>query len=402
MTKPEDRGEATTTIEPMLVSETSPHRPSLNDKVLALVAASISLDKSLPKEVVAALADLVRSMNCYYSNLIEGHDTHPVDIERALRADDSAEPRKRDLQQEARSHIAVQKWIDEGGLAGRAATADGVREVHRRFCEKLPDSLLWIENRDAGEPIRVEPGRWRETDVEVGRHRAVSPGAVERFMGRFQDVYARLGKHESILAVAAAHHRLLWIHPFTDGNGRVARLLSHAMLRDAIGARGIWSIARGLARNEQIYKDHLEDCDQQRRGDLDGRGNLTEAALAKFTEFFLDICLDQVRFMAGLIQPDDLAHRVHRWALAEIAADRLPRRSERVLERLLTRGTLDRSDVAGLLGTSDRSARRVTSSLMERKVVLADPSPRSPLRVGFPAAVASRWLPGLFPEAPTE
>lgn len=89
-------------------------------------------------------------MNCYFSNLIEGHDTHPVDIERALHADDSKEPRKRDLQLEARSHIAVQSWIDSGGLKGRAATAEGISEIHRRFCEELPDSLLAIENPDSG------------------------------------------------------------------------------------------------------------------------------------------------------------------------------------------------------------------------------------------------------------
>ncbi len=115
-----------------------------------MVAASTRLDQSLPKGSAAGLADLVRSMNCYYSNLIEGHDTHPVDIERALRADYSNEPRKRDLQLEARSHIAVQSWIDAGGLKGRAATADGVREIHRRFCEDLPESLLTVENPDTG------------------------------------------------------------------------------------------------------------------------------------------------------------------------------------------------------------------------------------------------------------
>ncbi len=43
-------------------------------------------------------------MNCYYSNLIEGHDTHPVDIERALRHDYSDDPRTRNLQLEAAAH----------------------------------------------------------------------------------------------------------------------------------------------------------------------------------------------------------------------------------------------------------------------------------------------------------
>ena len=401
MTAPKDRDEAVSEMEPMRISEAAPSRSSLNDRALELVAASARLDQSLPTEVAGALAALVRSMNCYYSNLIEGHNTHPVDIERALLADYSTEPRKRDLQLEACSHIAVQSWIDDGGLAGRAATADGVREIHRRFCAELPESLLWSETPDSGKKTRVEPGRWRESDVKVGRHVAVSPGAIERFMARFETVYARLGKSESILAVAAAHHRLLWIHPFADGNGRVARLMSYAMLQDAITTTGIWSIARGLARHEQAYKDHLEYCDRPRRGDLDGRGALSEAALVAFTAFFLDTCLDQVNFMSRLIRPDLLAGRVMGWATNEAKADRLPSRSEWVLDKLLARGTLDRGEVAGLLGVSERTSRRVTSALLDLKVVVSD-SPRSPLRLGFPATVAHHWLPGLFPEAPID
>ena len=36
-------------------------------------------------------------MNCYYSNLIEGHNTHPIDIQRALFGEQSRDPKKRDL-----------------------------------------------------------------------------------------------------------------------------------------------------------------------------------------------------------------------------------------------------------------------------------------------------------------
>ena len=401
MSQPVDCGEDTSLMEPMLLGESSPRRVALADKALELVTASTRLDGTLPRGVAGCLAGLVRSMNCYYSNLIEGHDTHPVDIERALRADYSAEPRKRDLQLEARSHIAVQAWIDGGSLAGRASTAAAIREIHTRFCGELPESLLTVGDIGTGGGIRVVPGSWRVTDVAVGRHRAVSPGAVERFMERFEAVYAHLGKMETILAVAAAHHRLLWIHPFADGNGRVARLVSYAMLRDSIGASGIWSIARGLARREVDYKDQLEDCDQPRRSDIDVRGTLGEGALADFVELFLDICLDQVSFMERLVQPAALTGRVIRWAEEEMAAGRLAPRSDRLLEALLLRGEFERGDVERLLSVSERTARRTTSSLLEAGALVAD-SPRAPLRLGFPVKAAYRWLPGLFPDLPSE
>jgi len=100
-------------------------------------------------------------MNCYYSNLIEGHDTHPIDIERALNEDYSEDPEKRDLQLEAKAHISVQKWIDDGGLEDRAVSAEGLLETHRRFCELLPDELLWVENKTTGERLPVIPGEPR-------------------------------------------------------------------------------------------------------------------------------------------------------------------------------------------------------------------------------------------------
>jgi Fic family protein len=143
-------------------------------------------------------------------------------------------------------------------------------------------------------------------------------------MERFEHVYAALGAIDSIIAAATAHHRLLWIHPFTDGNGRVARLMSHAMLRDALETGGIWSIARGLARRESEYKEHLERCDELRHGDLDGRGNLSTACLADFAEFFLRVCLDQITFMASLVQPDRLRKRVVLWTQDEIRKKTLP------------------------------------------------------------------------------
>jgi hypothetical protein len=111
---PKDRGEPIGLMEPMLVGESSRHRAALTDLAVELAARAAGFRRSLPTGVLSALADLVRAMNCYYSNLIEGHDTHPVDIERALKNEYSAEREKRNLQLEARAHIAVQQWIDGG------------------------------------------------------------------------------------------------------------------------------------------------------------------------------------------------------------------------------------------------------------------------------------------------
>ena len=392
-----DRNESIGLMEPLLIGESSKHRGALNDLALELAQKSAGFRRSLPESLLTSLADLVRAMNCYYSNLIEGHDTHPIEIERALKGDYSKDAKKRDLQLEAKAHIDVQRWIDTGGLKGRATAAESIKEIHRRFCETLPDDLLWVEDPATKEKIKVIPGALRDHDVAVGRHVPVSAAALPRFLKRFEEVYGKLGKTDTIVATAAAHHRLLWIHPFLDGNGRVARLMSHATLLDALDTGGVWSIARGLARNVESYKSHLAACDLTRRNDLDGRGHLSEENLAAFTSFFLTTCIDQVTFMEGLMQPDRLRARILLWAEEEIRLDRLPPKSGAVLEALLYRGELPRGDAAAILNTGERQARRVVSALTEHGVLTSE-STRAPLRLAFPATLAARWMPGLFPE----
>ena len=392
-----DRGELVSLMEPMRISETSRHRRDLADLAVALAAHSTGFRRSLPEGVLTALADLVRAMNCYYSNLIEGHDTHPIDIERAMKNDYSANSEQRNLQLEAKAHMVVQQWIDEGGLRGRAASLDGICAIHKRFGDLLPPELLTVEDAETGEKMEVIPGALRQRDVKVGRHIPVSPGALPRFLEQLGKTYSGIGKFETIIAAAAAHHRLLWIHPFLDGNGRVARLMSHAMFLETLDTGGVWSIARGFARNVRSYKSHLAECDLPRRNDLDGRGNLSEESLASFTRFFLETSLDQVKFMEELVQPDRLRDRILLWVEEEVRADALPQKAGRILEAILYRGELPRGDVLELLGASDRHARRIVAALIERDVVVSK-STRAPLRLGFPAKLASRWMPGLFPE----
>lgn len=392
-----DRGESTGLMEPLLIREGSPRRGALTDLALDLASKSAGFRRSLPGNLLNSLADLVRSMNCYYSNLIEGHDTHPIDIERALKGDYSKDIKKRDLQLEAKAHITVQQWIDGGGLKGSAVTAESIREIHKRFCHQLPKELLWVEDPATKEKVRVVPGEYRDRDVAVGRHIPISAPAVPRFLKHFEEVYSKLGTTETVIAAAAAHHRLAWIHPFLDGNGRVARLMSHATLLEALDTGGVWSIARGLSRNVEAYKSHLAACDLERRNDLDGRGPLSEETLTEFTSFFLTTCIDQVIFMENLMQPDRLQARIRLWAEEEIRMSKLPPKSGVLLEAVLYRGEIPRADTPAILQVSERSSSRVVSALIDRGLLTSE-STRAPLRLAFPAALASRWMPGLFPE----
>ncbi len=383
-------------MEPMLPEEAA---AGLEDSAVTLIAEANRLGGRVHPILQQSIGDLVRSMNCYYSNLIEGHDTHPRDIDRALANDFSAEPKKRELQLEAVAHIHVQQLIDEGKDPDVwPATATYARWLHREFCERLPPEMLWIDNPDTGERLPIIPGELRQQGVIVGRLIPPEPENLPRFLARFDQAYGAppLSKLRQIQAVGAVHHRFLWIHPFLDGNGRAARLMSHALLKRLGIGTSLWSVARGLARDEARYKALLMAADSTREGDRDGRGNLTQRGLVAFSQFFLDRAIDQVRFMGDLLEPAEMLRRMEIHVEEEIRAKRLPKGSFAVLREAALTGEVERGKVPTLTNYEERAARMVTSALIE-KGLLTSTSHRAPLRLGFPADVAERWFPRLYP-----
>ena len=204
-----------------------------------------------------------------------------------------------------------------------------------------------------------------------------------------------------MVAIAAAHHRLAWIHPFGDGNGRVIRLQSQAQLiRHGVASHGLWTLSRGLARWRQRYYAGLAAADQGRRGDLDGRGNLSDAALADFCVFFLETMLDQIRFMSGLLSLSALRTRVERYFQFEaLHLDRYRQEVMRVVRTLVDEGEIPRARVQEITGKA------ATVSVEIIKLGLAQgyfetPSPKGLLRVAFPSKIHEFYFPQLFLDLP--
>lgn len=398
----EDRPESVQRIEPARL-EVLPEEVS--DHVAELSAASATLGRALHPLTASHLAALVRLMNTYYSNLIEGHDTRPRDIERALAGQFDPEEGRRNLQMEAAAHMRVQAEVDrlcEQGQTPEPASVEFIRWLHREFYREMPGTMLRVIG--AGRDFVMIPGEWRprpEHDVAVGRHLPPSSHRVNAFMEYFADRYRfdRMGKAARIVAVAAAHHRLNYIHPFPDGNGRVSRLMSHAMAWNAgIAAHGLWSISRGLARglhSRTEYKQMMDLADSPRQDDMDGRGNLSEKALREFVTWFLKIALDQVNFMSGLFELDNLAAR-----LRALVAERTNLKPEAayLLESALSRGEIERGEVSRVTGLPERSSRRLVSDIVAEGL-LGSETPKGPLSLRFPADSLEVLFPRLYPHS---
>jgi len=302
--------------EPCVFKE---HIPTeLADLSVAIQREAVEMGQGLHPDSAAELADPVSVMNCYYSNLIEGHNTRPRDIERAL-AGAELEEETCPLALEARAHVIVQRAIDEihgKSTLPRPASLEFLTAGHKSFYDEIPDQFRIIEHPDGtNEPI--VPGRIRQADDQdaaAGRHLLPSSSRVAAFMDHFDKRFqiATQSSNGRIIAIASAHHRLNYIHPFPDGNGRVSRLMSHAMALTArIDGQGLRSVSRGLI-DRGAYERMMDLADRSWRRDRDGPGNLSEAALKAFSEWFPKVTLDQITFPAKLFDLGSLDQRYRR------------------------------------------------------------------------------------------
>lgn len=123
------------------------------------------------------------------------------------------------------------------------------------------------------------------------------------------------------------------------------------MIHHGLEGGGLWTLSRGLARQRPRYYDHLQTADAGRRNDLDGRGNLTDAGLAAFCQFFLETVLDQIQFMSGLLGLSALRTRVERYFQFETLHLKLYREElMRVVRTLVDDGCTAGPEVHGVRG----------------------------------------------------
>ncbi len=222
--------------------------------------------------------------------------------------------------------------------------------MHAELFSGLPD-----EDRRLVDGALLGPGGFRERQVAVGRHEAPLHSALPHFLASWQERYGRVRRGEaSLVALAAAHHRLAWMHPFLDGNGRVTRLHTHLGLHAWGLTSGLWSPLRGFARSADQYKQLLQAADEHRRGDLDGRGNLTPGVRSE--------ALNLLHFLFS------------------------------------TQHELPRADAKAMLGMGDWLATSTVSALLARGFLASD-SAFGKLRFAVPRHALRFYFPLLWPEA---
>lgn len=390
-------------MEPLFPDDSSGNLEALSIK---LIEKAAKLSGTLNPDTRAAIADFLRPMNSYYSNLIEGHDTHPIDIIRALKNDFSDDKAKRDLQMEAHAHINVHKNISEEFRAGNISkpfSSEYLKELHRKFYDYLPETFKVIKSKE-GELIEVIPGEFRTCEVEVGQHIAPHFETLNSFMERFEDFYnphtkPNQSKVKRIISIAASHHRFAWIHPFLDGNGRVVRLFSDTcFMCEDVHSSGLWSISRGLARNNKEYKSKLANADLKRYNDYDGRGNLSNKFLIEFCEFFLSIAIDQIEFMYNALETENILKRISGFVDMMVLKGKIKPEAKYILTDVFLKGKISKSDAMRITNTSDKTLKIITDSLIEMELLIPKRESISMMYYAkYPILFSPVLFPGLYP-----
>lgn len=395
-------------FEPLLPAEAQ--MGPLLERASDLARAATALGSASGRTAQHGLRVLLRSMNSYYTQRIEGEHTRPSDIERALQQDYSANPdlaRKQRLavahiRTEARCEEELERRLAADGEAGARwlYSTEALTWLHRELFRDLPADDLTLSDGTI-----LVPGELRQRGVAVGRHEAPARESLPRFLARWTEAYAGVRRGEaSIVALAAVHHRLAWMHPFLDGNGRVTRLHTHLLLHAAGLTHGLWSPLRGFARTETQYKALLQAADEHRRGDLDGRGNLTQACLIDWVRYTLDVCIDQVTFMTQQLDVQGMRDRIRAALAYEAAVMKSGVREEALLPLhylFATQVELGRADFKAMTGLGDRIATSTVSALLQRGFLATD-SPYGSLRFAVPRHALRFYFPALWPEAEQE
>jgi Fic family protein len=380
--------------------------PALVEEVEGVIAEIDRLEGRISDGLGHMIRPLFRAAHTHHSLYIEDRPSTLAEL--VVAAAPPVVGRERDRAADLRASIELLNWLHDGD--GRTmATAEPtsarlISDLHARYYRHLPESERALRVADSGRAVDVNPGAWREEEIRVGTHVGPAPEDIEALMLRWAERFNPLrgaSRAERLLLTIAGHHRLLYIHPFRDGNGRVARFAFDASLI-AIGldAKGAWTPSRGFARARARYYDALIAADASRRHATDGRGARSAEGLLRWTRFVLDVIREQVRFIDGLLEPRALHERVRTAVHATVGTSEPKRASAtRLVLSAWELGPLTRGALVEASGVADRTARRIIRELIAigwlREVPGAD-ARTAPVVGGLPLTSAPIVFPNLF------
>lgn len=390
----------------------------LQDMCTDVYKLSARLEASVRPGLKQALSRLLLFVNSYYSNKMEGNPTKPIDVINAQREvgliseegiissrmgavakskKNSAESNALDAMTEIAAHIFAQQHLSDNPPSNESVVSESfILAIHHAFFSHLSESQRQLVHPTTGKIHLVEPGCFRQTMVEVGNHVAPGHEDLNGLMDWLAKAYRLdwLHGNNRLLAAAAAHHRLLRIHPFLDGNGRVCRLFTDVYLQQAgVEAGGLWSLSRGFYRSIDTYKAKLALADQPRQGSTDGRGVLSDRGLLAFQEYFLQTCIEQIDYIYGLLDMPLFDQRMQLYVALRASGgavdangEPLPKwrpQTEALLRAVINSPQIMRSHVPQITGLGETMSRKLVNQLIQEGWLVGEEKQPLVLRIPY-------------------
>ena len=283
--------------------------------------------------------------------------------------------------EQVRSSIARKLGLDVGGLVPSDRNVDGVVELMVDAAGKYTTALtqerlfgwhaaLFPTGRSSLTTITV--GDWRDDSTgpmqvvsgPVGRqkvhYQAPPANRVSKEMKAFLKWFAKPGETDGLLVAGLAHLWFVTIHPFDDGNGRIARAIADMALARAEGTgQRFYSMSAQIRRERNDYYQMLE---QTQKGSLD---------VTAWQEWFLSCLLRAIEGTQETL--GFVLNKARFWE--RFAKEPLNERQIKVVNRLLDgfEGKLTTSKWAKLTKCSQDTAYRDILDLVERGALRKDP-----------------------------
>jgi len=283
--------------------------------------------------------------------------------------------------EEVRSSIARRLGLDVGGLSKASRNVDGIVEMMldatQAFAAELTEERLFgwhaaLFPTGRSGMSRIAVGQWRPEEAgamqvvsgPIGHERvhfeAPAASRLTTEMSRFIAWFNEPSAIDPVLKAAVAHFWFVTIHPFEDGNGRIARAIADMSLARADGTKDrFYSMSSQIEAERKEYYQKLEAA---QRGDLD---------ITPWLSWFLD-CLSRAidgteLGLGGVLNKARLWERINQRPVNV--------RQRLVINRMLNdfEGFLSTSKYAKLAKCSNDTALRDIHELRERGILIANP-----------------------------
>ena len=375
----------------------------LKDLAVQVASESARLEGSVAPDTAKGLGEQLRLLNSYHSNRIEGHKTGILDIRKALNGEFKPGDHGRYNQQLCAAHVVTERYMMDLLRSNELDPFDSsfLPSLHKHFYSELPLEHQYCHSDGGFTNYRVMPGEFRDKLVSVDGAHQLGPEADD-----VPVLYEEIIQHyipekyhgdEKLIAILSSHHRLTWLHPFRDGNGRMVRLhTTAAMANIGINRSNLWSLSRGISRdtkNHFSYEMNLQDAD-----------SFTDESLSDFILFCLEQCLDQIQFIGKLLNVTTIEDRIDRYF-----NHKLPRMSSlnelqsvlnngniaRLMSVIFRSGRVSRGEAYSILGVQRKRGGEIIKPLLKNGLLRTE-SERGPLLFGFPEEAMPEYFPFLY------